>query len=58
MFALSQIYGVPVSSLAERFELCLMQRMFPQDPSPAIAAWESAMSSDRSAADSAASASG
>ena len=31
MFALSQIYGVPVSSLAERFELCLMQRMFPQD---------------------------
>jgi FimV-like protein len=29
MFTLSQIYGVPVSSLAERFELCLKAGMFP-----------------------------
>ena len=29
MFTLSQIYGVPVSSLAERFELCLKAQMIP-----------------------------
>jgi tetratricopeptide (TPR) repeat protein len=31
MFTLSQIYGVPVSFLAERFELCLKLGMFPSD---------------------------
>lgn len=30
MFTLSQIYGVPVASLAERFELCLKAGMFPR----------------------------
>ena len=29
MFTLSQIYGVPVTSLAERFELCLRAQMLP-----------------------------
>lgn len=29
MFTLSQIYGVPVSSMAERFELCLKAEMYP-----------------------------
>ncbi len=29
MFALSQIYGIPVSSMAERFELCLKSKMCP-----------------------------
>jgi tetratricopeptide (TPR) repeat protein len=31
MFALSQVYGIPVSLLAERFELCLLHRMFPRE---------------------------
>ena len=31
MFTLSQIYGVPVSSLAERFEICLKTDMLPAD---------------------------
>jgi FimV-like protein len=31
MFTLSQIYGVPVSFLAERFELCLKVGMFPSE---------------------------
>jgi tetratricopeptide (TPR) repeat protein len=31
MFTLSQIYGVPVSSLAERFELCLKAQMIPPE---------------------------
>ena len=29
MFTLSQIYGVPVASMAERFELCLKTEMYP-----------------------------
>ena len=31
MFSLSQIYGIPVSFLAERFEICLKRGMFPSD---------------------------
>jgi transcriptional regulator with XRE-family HTH domain len=31
MFSLSQIYGVPVSSLAERFELCLKADLYPAE---------------------------
>ena len=31
MFTLSRIYGVPVSHLAERFELCIRAGMFPPD---------------------------
>lgn len=31
MFTLSQIYGIPVSFLAERFEISLKQGMFPRD---------------------------
>jgi tetratricopeptide (TPR) repeat protein len=31
MFTLSQIYGIPVSFLAERFEICLKRGMFPQE---------------------------
>lgn len=31
MFTLSQIYGIPVSYLAERFEIALMREMFPPD---------------------------
>lgn len=31
MFALSQIYGVPISMLAERFEIDLMRRRVPED---------------------------
>ena len=33
MFALSQIYGVPISSLAERFEIDLRRAMLPPDVS-------------------------
>jgi tetratricopeptide (TPR) repeat protein len=33
MFTLSQIYGVPVSSIAERFELCLKAGMIPSEAS-------------------------
>ena len=32
MFTLSQIYGIPVSYLAERFEISLMREMFPEVP--------------------------
>jgi tetratricopeptide (TPR) repeat protein len=31
MFALSQVYGIPVSYLAERFEISLMRAMFPPE---------------------------